>query len=38
MIVAPSFVMITSPLADWIILSMPRGPSDVRIASATAAH
>mmetsp|Transcript_94239 Transcript_94239/g.228829 ORF Transcript_94239/g.228829 Transcript_94239/m.228829 type:complete len:201 (-) Transcript_94239:101-703(-) len=34
-IVAPSLVMITSPLSAWIILSMPRGPSDVRIASAT---
>ena len=35
MIVAPSFVMITSPSLLWIILSMPLGPSDERTASAT---
>ena len=35
MMVAPSFVMITSPSLDWIILSMPFGPSDERTASAT---
>ena len=36
-IVAPSFVMITSPvLALDTILSIPRGPSDVRTASAIA--
>mmetsp|Transcript_70079 Transcript_70079/g.222136 ORF Transcript_70079/g.222136 Transcript_70079/m.222136 type:complete len:208 (-) Transcript_70079:97-720(-) len=35
-IVAPSLVMITSPLASWTILSIPLGPSDVRTASATA--
>eukprot|EP01139_Manchomonas_bermudensis_P020006 Amastigsp_a677667_92.p3 type:complete len:282 gc:universal Amastigsp_a677667_92:787-1632(+) len=35
-IVAPSLVMITSPRPSSIILSMPRGPSDVRTASATA--
>lgn len=33
--VAPSLVMITSPLAVEIILSMPLGPKLVRIASAT---
>ena len=37
-IVAPSFVMTTSPLAVVIILSIPRGPRDVRTASATAAR
>ena len=35
-IVAPSFVMTTSPCGEEIILSMPRGPSEVRTASATA--
>lgn len=35
--VAPSLVMTTSPCAVWIILSIPRGPSEVRTASATAA-
>mmetsp|Transcript_7546 Transcript_7546/g.23867 ORF Transcript_7546/g.23867 Transcript_7546/m.23867 type:complete len:266 (+) Transcript_7546:1040-1837(+) len=35
-IVAPSFVMITSPDLDTTILSMPFGPSDVRTTSATA--
>ena len=35
-IVAPSFVMSTSPSPFWIILSMPRGPRDVRMASAMA--
>lgn len=35
--VAPSFVMTTSPCAVWIILSIPRGPKEVRTASATAA-
>ncbi len=35
-IVLPSLVMIVSPLPLRIILSMPRGPSDVRTASATA--
>lgn len=34
--VAPSFVMTTSPDAVVIILSIPRGPRDVRTASATA--
>lgn len=34
--VAPSFVMVTSPFPDWIILSIPRGPREVRTASATA--
>lgn len=34
--VAPSFVMITSPSACATILSMPRGPRLVRMASATA--
>lgn len=34
--VAPSLVMTTSPVPFWIILSMPRGPRDVRTASATA--
>lgn len=34
--VAPSLVMITSPSPPWIILSIPRGPRLVRIASATA--
>lgn len=34
--VAPSLVMITSPLAEDNILSMPRGPRLVRTASATA--
>uniref|UniRef100_A0A147BV85 Putative secreted protein n=1 Tax=Ixodes ricinus TaxID=34613 RepID=A0A147BV85_IXORI len=34
--VAPSLVMVTSPLAAWIILSIPRGPRLVRMASATA--
>mmetsp|Transcript_23828 Transcript_23828/g.34820 ORF Transcript_23828/g.34820 Transcript_23828/m.34820 type:complete len:292 (-) Transcript_23828:52-927(-) len=34
--VAPSLVMMTSPVSLWIILSMPRGPSEVRTASATA--
>mmetsp|Transcript_24472 Transcript_24472/g.75486 ORF Transcript_24472/g.75486 Transcript_24472/m.75486 type:complete len:273 (-) Transcript_24472:156-974(-) len=29
-IVAPSFVMVTSPSGETIILSMPLGPSDVR--------
>ncbi|RNA25965.1 t-complex 1 subunit alpha [Brachionus plicatilis] len=32
--VAPSLVMVTEPSDDWIILSMPLGPSDVRTASA----
>jgi hypothetical protein len=35
-IVLPSFVIKLSPLPDWIILSMPRGPSEVLIASETA--
>ena len=35
MMVAPSFVMMTSPSLDWIILSMPFGPSEDRTASAT---
>ena len=35
-IVFPSFVMIVSPLPDWIILSIPRGPREVLTASATA--
>ena len=35
MMVAPSFVMMTSPSLDWIILSMPFGPSEERTASAT---
>ena len=35
-IVAPSLVITTSPDGDWIILSIPRGPRDVRTASATA--
>mmetsp|Transcript_32802 Transcript_32802/g.76615 ORF Transcript_32802/g.76615 Transcript_32802/m.76615 type:complete len:247 (-) Transcript_32802:139-879(-) len=35
-IVAPSLVMITSPLCVSIILSIPRGPSDVRTASEMA--
>ena len=35
MMVAPSLVMMTSPSFDWIILSMPLGPSDVRTQSAT---
>lgn len=35
-IVAPSFVMITSPVPVVTILSMPRGPKLVRTASATA--
>mmetsp|Transcript_14034 Transcript_14034/g.47391 ORF Transcript_14034/g.47391 Transcript_14034/m.47391 type:complete len:233 (+) Transcript_14034:967-1665(+) len=35
-IVAPSLVMSTSPSPFWIILSMPRGPREVRTASATA--
>jgi hypothetical protein len=35
-IVFPSLVMIVSPFPLRIILSMPRGPRDVRIASATA--
>ena len=35
-IVAPSFVITTSPFGDEIILSIPRGPSEVRTASATA--
>mmetsp|Transcript_38155 Transcript_38155/g.73181 ORF Transcript_38155/g.73181 Transcript_38155/m.73181 type:complete len:231 (-) Transcript_38155:89-781(-) len=35
-IVAPSFVMVTSPFAEQTILSIPRGPRLVRIASATA--
>mmetsp|Transcript_10928 Transcript_10928/g.32507 ORF Transcript_10928/g.32507 Transcript_10928/m.32507 type:complete len:276 (-) Transcript_10928:111-938(-) len=34
--VAPSFVMMTLPSGEAIILSMPRGPRDVRTASATA--
>ncbi|KNC31232.1 hypothetical protein FF38_14338 [Lucilia cuprina] len=34
--VAPSLVMDTSPFPDWIILSMPRGPKLVRMASETA--
>lgn len=34
--VAPSLVMVTSPVGDVIILSMPRGPSDVRSVSAIA--
>merc|ERR1712165_225036 len=34
--VAPSLVMVTPPLASWIILSMPLGPSDVLMASARA--
>jgi hypothetical protein len=36
MIVAPSFVIITSPFESFIILSIPRGPKDVRTVSATA--
>ena len=36
--VAPSLVIMTSPLPSSIILSIPRGPSDVRTASATAEH
>ena len=35
-IVAPSLVIVTSPLLAWIILSMPLGPKLVLIASATA--
>lgn len=35
-IVAPSLVMMTSPDAEVIILSIPRGPKLVRTASATA--
>ena len=35
-IVAPSLVIVTSPLPVWIILSIPRGPRLVRTASATA--
>ena len=38
MMVAPSLVMMTSPSFDWIILSMPLGPSDVRTQSATPAN
>ena len=34
--VAPSFVTMVSPEAVRIILSMPRGPSEVRTTSATA--
>merc|ERR1719384_1323624 len=34
--VAPSLVMVTSPLASWIILSMPRGPRLVLMASLRA--
>ena len=34
--VAPSLVITTSPDDVWIILSMPLGPRDVRIASLTA--
>lgn len=34
--VLPSFVIIVSPLPLWIILSMPLGPREVRMASATA--
>lgn len=34
--VFPSFVIIVSPLPLWIILSMPLGPREVRMASATA--
>lgn len=36
-IVLPSLVMMVSPLPLRIILSIPRGPSDVLMASATAA-
>lgn len=36
--VLPSFVIIVSPLPLWIILSMPLGPREVRMASATAAR
>lgn len=35
-IVLPSFVIIVSPLPLRIILSIPRGPNEVRMASATA--
>lgn len=35
--VLPSLVMMVSPLPLLIILSMPLGPREVRIASATAA-
>ncbi|KAG9796006.1 hypothetical protein KCU88_g341, partial [Aureobasidium melanogenum] len=35
-IVLPSFVIRFSPLPVCIILSIPRGPSEVRMASATA--
>jgi len=34
--VAPSFVIVTSPSGDTIILSRPLGPSDVRTMSAIA--
>merc|ERR1719322_386822 len=34
--VAPSLVIVTPPLASWIILSMPLGPRDVLMASARA--
>mmetsp|Transcript_16168 Transcript_16168/g.39095 ORF Transcript_16168/g.39095 Transcript_16168/m.39095 type:complete len:243 (+) Transcript_16168:1121-1849(+) len=34
--VAPSLVMMTPPFPSWIILSMPRGPREVRTAVATA--
>merc|ERR1719158_2468608 len=34
--VAPSLVMVTSPLASWIILSMPLGPKLVLMASERA--
>lgn len=37
-IVLPSLVIMVSPLPLRIILSMPRGPSDVLMASATAAQ
>ena len=35
-IVLPSFVIMVSPLPLRIILSIPRGPNDVLMASATA--
>ena len=34
-IVAPSFVMVTSLFPETSILSIPRGPREVRIASAS---